>query len=384
MERTETRRRSPLGWAALAYLSAIVVLVTLVPFTFRWPDALQVVWGGSALDVLSNVALFLPVGFFARLAGRPRRRGLLAAVVWGLTLSALVETAQAFVPGRYTQPLDVAMNGLGTLLGAHAFDLVARRLSGLAGVPALELPLVGILYLLVPLLWLDGLAAGDDPHRIWLVALLGTFGAGVVVSVHVHRLRPAGVISAARLSLSFGVAFLVGVLPALPRFAPAALGLGAALAAGVFLAARFLPPSPGDRRFEVATLVRLAPLYVAYLALLALWPWDATAPGVPFGALPLSTRLTIAFRLVEGIAAFTLLGYIVAEVGGRHDGRDARALARVALVAAACAVAVDAGGRAFLVDCATPLAAAPLVGASLFGGAVYRLQLAALRRSRSA
>lgn len=78
-----------------------------------------------------NVALFVPVGFFGALA----LRRPVAVVVSGTALSALIETAQALLPrlGRGCDSGDLAMNALGTALGAtaaavcwYAADLAGR------------------------------------------------------------------------------------------------------------------------------------------------------------------------------------------------------------------------------------------------------------------
>ncbi len=89
-------------------------------FLHQWPLGPGHV---SRLDIIANVALYLPLGLLITLAIRPTSRGgklvavpIIAAL--GLTLSALVETLQLFLDGRVSSPSDLLMNTLGTAAGA--------------------------------------------------------------------------------------------------------------------------------------------------------------------------------------------------------------------------------------------------------------------------
>lgn len=114
---------------------------TLLPFRFH-SDAAEAARKFEAMlgslgrpasrsDVVSNVLLFLPLGLLiaVRLAGRGVGLGrtLAIAAVGGLALSALVECAQLFLPGRDPSFVDLITNTTGTVLGA----LVGRPLSRL-------------------------------------------------------------------------------------------------------------------------------------------------------------------------------------------------------------------------------------------------------------
>jgi len=116
---------------ALFSLSALLVLYgTLYPFTFahtaelsdilpRFLDSLYRRPGMG--DVLSNVVLFLPFGFFGMQSLLPRapRVGRLAFVlVLGAGLSLAIECMQTFIVGRDTSAFDFLLNGLGTFVGA--------------------------------------------------------------------------------------------------------------------------------------------------------------------------------------------------------------------------------------------------------------------------
>jgi glycopeptide antibiotics resistance protein len=88
----------------------------------------------AVLQLLLNVLLFLPLGFFLRVLGG---RGILAAVLVGLGLSAFIETTQLTgVWGLYPCAYrvfdvdDLLTNTAGALLGSVAALAVPRRLWG--------------------------------------------------------------------------------------------------------------------------------------------------------------------------------------------------------------------------------------------------------------
>src|SRR5690606_34599814 len=71
-------------------------------------------------DVLANVLLYAPLGFFVprALALRGQIRPIAVAALAGLALSTTVEVVQIFIPGRTTSLVDVASNSAGAALGA--------------------------------------------------------------------------------------------------------------------------------------------------------------------------------------------------------------------------------------------------------------------------
>jgi glycopeptide antibiotics resistance protein len=134
------RRRDPaadsrpaLRIAIFASLAAIFSL-TLVPT--GGPNELQLVplvhivrglrfhdqSSDVPFNVVGNIVLFLPFGAALCLLGLRRGRAVLA----GFCLSAAIETAQLFIPGRTTSSDDVLLNTLGTFLG---YVLLTRKLS---------------------------------------------------------------------------------------------------------------------------------------------------------------------------------------------------------------------------------------------------------------
>jgi glycopeptide antibiotics resistance protein len=130
--------------------------------------------------------LFLPVGFIFKLSRRATRdRFCVSVLILRALLSVAIEFTQLFIPGRYASAIDVITNGVGAWLGGLIFVLLAKSLKEerTDRLPAMELPLMNLVYLLIPLMWLTGLATGGEVLRWLLVVLLGLFGGGVLFPI---------------------------------------------------------------------------------------------------------------------------------------------------------------------------------------------------------
>jgi VanZ family protein len=92
--------------------------VGLSPFAYLsapWPRYV------TAFDVVVNLAGYVPFGFLAVAALRPRWRGVAAfvlAVASAALLSFLLEAAQSYLPARFASNLDLLCNAAGAALGA--------------------------------------------------------------------------------------------------------------------------------------------------------------------------------------------------------------------------------------------------------------------------
>ncbi|HEX6050246.1 MAG TPA: VanZ family protein, partial [Gemmatimonadaceae bacterium] len=144
-----------LATALLAYLAVVTAVVTLLPFEFAVPVQPRVMLSGGVVDVVANVVLFVPLGFLYAVsrADQPTRASRIFLA--GLATSAILETLQLFEASRYAAISDVLANGTGAYLGAVVQRRLARRISMDArtvGKLSLELPVMGLVYLLVPLL----------------------------------------------------------------------------------------------------------------------------------------------------------------------------------------------------------------------------------------
>ena len=128
--------------------------------------------------------------------------------------------AQLFVHGRYTSIIDVITNGSGAWIGGLIFVLLKKTLKEerTGRLPALELPLMNLVYLIIPLMWLTGLSAGQEVLRWWLMVLLGLFGGGVLFSIYFYRLRGGGIVGPNKLSCFAMGWFFIGALPMLTSY----------------------------------------------------------------------------------------------------------------------------------------------------------------------
>ena len=235
-------------------------------------------------------------------------------------------------------------------------------------------------------MWLTGLSAGEEVLRWWLMMMLGLFGGGVLFSIYFYHLMDGGSVGPNKLSCFAMGWFYIGALPMLARFPLRVIVFGAVLGAVSQLLARILKTGERtERRFELPTLKRLFPLYLIYLLLVAAWP--TTVPlnewqvFIDFKAPTSVEKIVFTFRFIELIAAFTLLGYMIAEMRGRKNESAGKTFAWVLITALVASVIIRMlkGLPALiffsLVD--TGLISA----ASLYGAVIYRVQLAAIRGS---
>jgi len=378
-----------LATALLAYMALVTAVVTLFPFEFALPTRPRLLLTGGLADVLANVALFAPLGFLYSVA-RPHAMARAGRIfLMALAMSAMIELVQLFEVTRYASLSDVAANGAGAWLGAIAHRRLARRIAMDArtvGRLSLELPLMGLVYLLVPLLWVDGLAGADSLTRLWPLLALGLFGASLLAAVQRHYFGPNHVLSREMMAATACAWFLLGAFPGLaPRASILLFVMLAAVAA--FVWTRSIDRSGArsiNRRFESKALAEAAPFYAAYLVLLVA-PVTGTGMAAWRGALGFVEAsgdwgTAPVLHVVELVAAFTLLGYMLAEFRGRRETR---------FRAAAPHVAVWGGGAAVLCELlegfrpdggASVLRLTLLVTAAVYGAWVYHLQRAHVRR----
>jgi len=385
--RGASRTGTRLTLALLGYFVLVTAVITLSPFDFSM-RRLRVSLAIVPADIVANIALFLPLGFLGRgLTDGSARSG--RRVVWiAAVCSLLIETAQLFLRRRYAGPMDVVTNTAGAWLGVLARDRIERWAlwhPQLVGRVGLDVPLVGVLYLLVPQLWLSSVGLIEDPRRSVTTLLLGCAGSIVLVALHRHRWQ-SGVRVATHVVPPLAVLwFMTGALPAATA-SPGAFGaLGLAVAG---LTAWLLRrPESSEPRFEVSTLRRFVPIFAAYLVVAALWPpFRRLTPW--HGALLFENRLNGAavvdvLLLLEQVGGFTLLGYAVAEWRGRRELSLASDLPPLLAVAAGCALALEVVQGVTSGPGASLLRAALSTSGAAYGVAVYHLARQHVRALRA-
>jgi VanZ family protein len=366
-----------LGSFCMTYGVLATLVATLAPFRFAWPRHFAFNLEVRQFDVVLNLLLLFPLGFLFRLTRRSRDRHCLDALVLGAAFSTAIELLQMFVPSRCASPFDIAANTVGAFGGA----LLHREIGAWFDRRALEQlrtqpPLAILLYLLLPALWLDGLSA-TEPTRVLLSLPLGLAGAFVAVSLS-QRGAAAGAepASPARITLLVCGWFALGSLPALLT-APRCVGLCLLCIAGatrVFLW-RARSSGPCAPRATLSPLGQCAPLLFSYLLGAALWPlrWSTafhwTAGFPPFQGC--GCDIMLAF--LEYAGAFTLLGYILAELAASSATRSPMAFGRFWPTAGALALSLELVRGFSAGHGASLLSLALLALAASSGGVLHRV-----------
>lgn len=129
-----------MNWRAallfLIYVGAVAYL-SLYPWHFAAaPSAPFLRWVVSGtprrvvLDALLNVGLYAPLGAAAYAAAPRKWAGFAGATAIGASISLAIECLQLYVPGRFSNYLDLATNSLGSAIGAGAAFYVMSRYHG--------------------------------------------------------------------------------------------------------------------------------------------------------------------------------------------------------------------------------------------------------------
>jgi VanZ family protein len=374
-----------LGRVVLCYVALTVAVITLSPFHFRFDGMNSLSYEWTSYDAVMNVVLFVPIGFIYQLS---RRRGIAAgwgtAFVIGAVLSTLIEGAQMFEPNRHPSLADLVTNTIGAGFGAAIATAAFGRADAAKTVKAfaVELPLMGIVYLLVPLAWLAALGAGDTA-RAWGVVPL-TLCAGWIIGAAFSSFERAPL---GRVLFATAAWIAVALAPAaIDSPLQAAVGAASCLAASV---ARSLgngwftrEVKGAERRFEARTLRVVIPILCAYLIWSSLVPVVERPAWLGYLSLFRSTRAPSnisMFRALEHITAFTLIGYAIAEYGGRVREEFRQVVVPVLLFAIVASAILEVARGAYTpYGASATLYALTLLGA-LLGGWLYVLQLAHVR-----
>lgn len=320
----------------LVYVMALAALATLTPFDFDFRHPHGFNWHSTPMDLALNLAFLFPVGFLLRLSRAERAWPYcLDALALGLGLSVALELTQAFLPTRVTSPTDMLSNGLGAWLGgcAHARlgTFLDRRLQKQL---SLHLPLANLLYLAVPLLSLDTLAA-TRPSDLWPDVPLALFMAWLAAGLYKHRLEGEGRPFATAFACAIGLLFGIGWLPAAAHDGSLWLAgtLGMALLTRLVIAVGTRLPRT-ERRFVPITIQRALPFLFLYLLVLGARVQLPVWLGLAHTMEPPSVAGQMAaLALLRDVAAFTLLGYVCSEIQARSSASSSAILLNAFAVA---------------------------------------------------
>jgi hypothetical protein len=220
---------------------------------------------------------------------------------------------------------------------------------------------------------------------LWLILFLGLMGAGVLAAIYKYRLKQPQKPRFLRLSLFATGWFFIAAVPAMINFPGQILIFATIVGIFVQIPARIRRQGKKeDRRFELPVLKMLLPAYAVYLLLLAVWPTTLSLEqwrfSINFEALVFNERIVFIFRFIEFVAAFTLLGYMIAEMRGRKNEAVETTLVRTFFIAVAAAIFTEVLKTYPALTSINILSIVIIISASIYGAVIYRLQLSSIER----
>jgi hypothetical protein len=210
-------------------------------------------------------------------------------------------------------------------------------------------------------------------------------GSVIIGAVYVHRFKHDGGVGYTKLSAFTMGWFGLSSLPALFFFpAKVACFMAAALVVVLAIARLGNAGSTSEKRFEIPTIKKILPVYLIYLLLIEFWPAALPAGEWPFAdayrELAFQERISVTFRFIELIAAFTLLGYMIAEIRGRKDETADKTLGWTFGISAITSILIETLKAYPVISSINLYAVGYVIAACIYGAVIYRLQLAAIER----
>jgi len=323
--RSTAESRARLCLVLLVYYVVVVAVVALAPFGFSLDADVRVVPTTTLVDAVGSVLLFLPLGFLYPLT-RPRRDPPRVQILaWGTLIAVLVMLAQLFEADRETPLIELFTATLGVAIGMELLGVVNRRMRAstrFSGRLSLELPLVGLIYMLMPVVLTTSFGAPRDPERALLLIPLALLAARLFAAVQQYHFGPAGVFSDAAMSLIAGGWLAVASFPAFVEQPLPVLVVALVAALGTYHWSRRAVVHGLDRRFEGDALRAASPFLAAYfLGVAALPVIGGVGPWhMSFGLTGAHGELADQIvALLEPITSFAMLGYVLAEWRGRRE-----------------------------------------------------------------
>jgi hypothetical protein len=371
-----------LSRALLSYLILLIAALTLLPFEFAIPETIDVTRRASPLSTLVAAVMFVPYGFLSRRAAVGRAgRHFASILLSGTTLSLALETVRVFEPSIDASFVRVIASVLGTGIGVQLCASISGERRGKVDAMhglSLHLPLMGTVYLLLPLVWVSGANAAGEPKRLMLTLLLGLTGASMLGSVAraVRAYTPerpwwsVGLITA--------IWMLLGLAPSIAVDPRASLAIIAVAAVYSAWYGRWNAPQCTERRYEVPAVMNASPFLLLYLIGIGVWPFESmrTLPLVHLSVPMTEGGAAVVLPLLEvGIAA-TVMGYLLAELRGRNELGFSAALPAVVTQAIGVIAVVELARSVCGYEGASVARAGLSVLASMYGAWLYHLQRA--------
>ncbi len=332
---------------------------TLFPFQFSFsPHSLSEAWSragltaywdgsrgriGSLPDMMSNILLAVPLGFFGFLSFDQEKK-IRSAARWGaagLVLGLSAEILQLGIPSRTASLTDALNNGLGAFLGACVASLVGRRFFELLSGELLDRRntylwiLAGIVsaMMLAPFdftldvshlrsslktFLADPWAGGAPVEDAWVemaeFALLGALAGAIArkgeFPFQMQRSRAAAAVLLLPPVLEFSQLFVESHMPGLRDLTMELLGAGAGLVAGMRLP-NFVRPLFGFALMVLSlTAASLSPYRFTNR------PWRASFEWIPLREYYIRTTASALYDAMTGMLTFALLGGLLKLASG--------------------------------------------------------------------
>ena len=369
-----------LSRALLSYLVVVIAALLLVPYDFAMPAAYEFRFDTSPSGAMAIFAMFVPYGFLTRRARAGGHGAHVLMVVLSAGMLALaLETAQLFVPAARASVWHLVSAVAGAAIGAVACERMhhdVRTTAHAVQAMLLQLPLMGLVYLLLPVLWASSAAAQGDPSRLVLTLCVGLTGASILGSV-------------ARATRAFtpdrrwwvvpsvaAVWSAIGMLPAV--LVDWRLTIGGVLAVVAFASwrGRWSAPMFVERRYEARALLVASPFMALYFILAGVWPGHSfrSNPLVNLGMPMTEQGLAMALPLLEMGIATTVLGYMISEFRGRSELSFRESGSGVVSWTCVLVLVTEAARSVFGYEGASLLRAGLCVCAATAGSGLYHLQ----------
>lgn len=314
-------RSSPSLRVAVGLVLALIVYGSLYPFHWNFAAPQPFLWSSriGLMDLLENIALFVPLGGLLGWAGQGRQRRWVFFAAWwvlALAVASALQWLQKYLP-RTPALSDIVFNSTGLVLGWGMGALARWRVGhllvrhqGWEDVDRFTLVLVALwgvaeLYPLIPTLDVSSVARnvqslwrqdGWQPRRMLLHTGMAVIGLAAVAQMVrgadlAHRARAAALLATG--TVLVGKFVVAGQSPGLP----VVLGI-----AGGWALWRGLDQwAQGWQGWAVAGVA------LATYLLDALWPWGWRSPPVDMQWVPFASSLSTWVQGAVSARAFECL-----------------------------------------------------------------------------
>jgi hypothetical protein len=369
-----------LSRALLSYLVVLIAALLLLPFEFAMPAQVTLSLAVTPLGMVATAAMFVPYGFLTRRA-RVGRIGQhhFSVMLSAAMLSLVLETARIFQPARDASPWRVLAAVSGAAIGTWLCERAHDDENGTANAQhtlLLQLPLMGLAYLLLPLLWASSAAAQGDSSRLVLTLSIGLLGASLLGSI-ARAVRAYTPDRAWWLVPAVAATWItVGMLPSVMVDWRVTMTSIAIVTAFASWRGRWSAPVFIERRYEVPALLAASPFMAVYFIGAGVWPGHSfrTIPLVHLGMPTTEAGLSLALPLIEAGIAATVIGYVLAEFSGRSESSFGRLASRVMFWSCLTLIASELSRSFFGYEGASVLRVALSLGAAAYGAGLYHLQ----------